>query len=420
MRKAITCAIALWIGSNTLALGDVWVVDPTGGGDFASIQLAVDAALDGDTIFIRDDPDPAFRYGPFDVIGKGLVILAEEGTSVRTKSVSIQSLPQDSTVVIANLEIEGVEAPQAALSLNDNAGVVLVQGCTVTGLDTPQYLGAGPAAIHANGCAMLVLTDTVAIGADGDSIEFDDGMTGGPGLLAEESDVAAYGSELVGGNGGGASVVWSPQVVGGRGGHGALLLDSGLWASASSFRGGYGGDSCSAPLDDISGDGGNGLHAGALANAWLRACVTVAGSSGSACGFVGSSGSPTLGTIVALGNGPWNLTAPGTVREGDLIALGLAGEVGDQSFVAIRRELGASSFASPQQGWLHVRPTFSQGFVLNLGVVPSSGTATVIRPAPPLPPDSLQVFFMQSAFRSSGGALRLGPVRVLAVLDASL
>ena len=57
-RHLLQVAAALLLATGAHAAQQVWVVDPAGGGDFTTIQPAVDAAADGDVVFVRDTLGP--------------------------------------------------------------------------------------------------------------------------------------------------------------------------------------------------------------------------------------------------------------------------------------------------------------------------------------------------------------------------
>jgi pectin methylesterase-like acyl-CoA thioesterase len=62
----------LALALSAAALADVHVVDASGGGDFTTLQAAVNAAADGDTLLVRSG-----SYDGFLLTGKGLSIVAE-------------------------------------------------------------------------------------------------------------------------------------------------------------------------------------------------------------------------------------------------------------------------------------------------------------------------------------------------------
>src|SRR6188474_1656426 len=90
---------AFALSTPALALGQVHVVDANGGGDFADIQPAVDAAGEGDVILVRGG-----HYSSFSVSGKDLVIVAETGaTPAVDGALRARNLIASQTLVISGL-----------------------------------------------------------------------------------------------------------------------------------------------------------------------------------------------------------------------------------------------------------------------------------------------------------------------------
>ena len=73
MRTAIPMLSLLALSSVTglAAQGQVWHVDDNGGADFTTVQAAIDAAADGDTIVIEFGNDSSVLLGPPAIFAHG-------------------------------------------------------------------------------------------------------------------------------------------------------------------------------------------------------------------------------------------------------------------------------------------------------------------------------------------------------------
>lgn len=156
---------------------DTWVVDAAGGGDFLTIQSAVDAAASGDVLLVAPGNYAAFS------LGKDLAILGMAPVRPRIfGTVSTQAVQ----FRLAGLRMN-------ALEIRDVDGVALVDDVLVDG-----ELALGQGCDH----AMLVedsrvvhVTRSVVLGKQGDA------WCEGPGLAVENSSVTFTGGEIVGGTG---------------------------------------------------------------------------------------------------------------------------------------------------------------------------------------------------------------------------
>ena len=80
-----TLLAASFLAVSPAFAADVHTVAPTpGAADFTTIQAAVDAALDGDTVLVRS----ATSYAAFTLDGKGLSIVADSAAAIA------QAVPQ--------------------------------------------------------------------------------------------------------------------------------------------------------------------------------------------------------------------------------------------------------------------------------------------------------------------------------------
>ena len=202
-----------------------WVVDAAGGGNFTSIQAAIDAASPGDVLLVK----PGF-YTAF-TLGKDLSIL---GTATGPAPTVIgQSL-----LLMENAEIAGLRF--GTLELLGASGVVLLDEIEVTGS------GVGLAAcdgMRVEGCAQVHIARSLLHGMDGtptcESI--------GVGIV--DSVVTLTGCTVTGGEG------WGDGFLGYDGQEGLEISgDSAVLLAQSSVYGGNGGVP-DVIFDGVGGDG---------------------------------------------------------------------------------------------------------------------------------------------------------------------
>ena len=256
--------------------GDLITVDPVRGGDFRFIQDAIDAAQEGDTIFVRrGDPNAQLMPG-FVVDGKSLSIIGPEERPVRVHPSTVRGIAGDQRVLLAHLEFRAVPPLQVdGLTLEQNRGVVRVEGCVAWG----SYFGPPAGA----GCRVLSCADVTLTGCwlEGGY----ETPQSGPGMFVESSVVVIYDTRIRGGAGQDS----------GRGGDGLVLESGALFTSGSELTGGMGGSSY---YSTQSGDGGDGLVVAPQATAWLRDTVALGGPGGGdyyGTGNPGQDGVPIVG-----------------------------------------------------------------------------------------------------------------------------
>jgi hypothetical protein len=246
-RRSLPLVLAplLLLAGRAEARGTVWVVDPGGGGDFTTIQAAVDAASSGDQILVR-----AGSYPPFTIDGKALAVRAEvvHGPRVDQGAV-VRNVPAGLQVELAGLRLNHLRGPLASgLVCESSAGVVRAVDCLIGGHDgggTSIETWSSLPAVRADSCAELVLVRCALQGGHGATNEDEDqqppASDGSAALLASACGLSIHDSTLAGGHGGGEFDTTCH--TGGDGGDGLTLLGAGsLLAAGSSFTGGAGGD----------------------------------------------------------------------------------------------------------------------------------------------------------------------------------
>ena len=234
-RVALALAALLFVGLAP-ATGQFLVVDASGGGDFLTIQPAVDAALPGEVVLVRGGVYPSF------VLDKPISVLAEAvapgANSVVAGPVLVRDIPAGTRAGLAGLFVE-------KLFFQDSAGTVL---CDALGI-APSSVSAGPGddyAIEVVDCADVRWRQVGLNPGNG---------SGRGGVLVVRSRLEMDGAAIDGARGI-AGVAGQP--TGGDGGHGIVCTDGSLVHVANSrVRGGQGGPALFSPGPGLW-DGGTG------------------------------------------------------------------------------------------------------------------------------------------------------------------
>ncbi|MEM7309273.1 MAG: right-handed parallel beta-helix repeat-containing protein [Planctomycetota bacterium] len=211
----LTLAVSL-APVSVAAQGHLWIVDegPTSG-HFSAIQPAIDAASEGDVVFVRPG-----HYGGFAIDGKSLTVFGEDPSLVRivdTPSVEVRNLLAGQTATVRGLYI-GFNG-QAALTAQANLGAVWFEDLRVG----DRYTGPDTLDVQASNAVVLARCEVQG------------------GLRATDSFTSCYDSRFVGADGtpsagsafavdgsagalieGGTALFSGCKLVGGRGGSDAL------------------------------------------------------------------------------------------------------------------------------------------------------------------------------------------------------
>ena len=272
------------------ARADVLVVDDDDpSADHAQIAAAVQAASDGDAILVRGGV-----YDPFTVQGKGLAIFADLGHDPVVRSVgqagavvTIAGLAADQLVVVRGLRVADSGSAPGGIRVADCLGPVWLEDVSV---EIQLFTTATVPALSIADCASVSVVRSAFEAPPHSSQSLF--ANAGPGLQAARSTVHLVDCQLQGAEGEEAN----PFGGGLRGGHGAVCEDGTLYAVATSFTGGRGGDgSGEVILTSPGGDGGDGLFCFADAEAFLVSCTLTPGEGGVAplAGTDGSPGAPS-------------------------------------------------------------------------------------------------------------------------------
>lgn len=413
MLRQVLLSVGLLLPAAPLAAqSPILVVDASGGpgADFTSLAAAVAAAPDWAAIVVR-----AGSYGPVALADKPLVISAAPGETVElvgtagSDALSVDGLAAGHVLLLEGLALHGEVGffgarGSTAMRVRNSAGLVWLQGCTLTAGADP--LLAAPA-LDAEGAAQVVAGRCTLRGTgfthSGES----------PALRAAWSQVFLYECQLTGGAGEQVSPLGSnapgARVIGGR-----------LLAEGSTIEGGAAlgvenpmGGGCLVSID-----GGPGLSLAAGAEVVLFDTAVAGGKA-----------NPLVGCAAP---GPAQVVESGVVEELPFASLGFAvgspvpddgstpvdvlGQPGDLA-LAIVGVPGEALWSPPFQGaW-----TAGAGPALVvLGPLPPSGELHLPADLPDmLPAGTAGVIVVQGAFApSAGGKPLLADPVALVILDA--
>lgn len=309
--------VPMLFGSRALA--DVRTVGSAG--PYASVQAAIDAAVDGDVILVQ----PGWG-GSFIVDAKALVIAADGDGTVKgvLGSFAIRNLSAAQSVVLRNFAQTPSSGfgPNASCVIEQCAGAVFVEDCVLVD---------GDPTLRASGVAALTLARCTIRG-----FEYQQVVSTSSGAALELVDANAHvQSGTLEGADGKDGVNFALQAP--HPGEPALRASGASFASVvgAVLRGGDGGDGAWAHIGGcVNGaDGGAAIELDGAAQAWIRDSALQAGAGGaatSAC-LPGGSGWPVVGApgawtfSTATAHRLWS-TSP--LREGQLGKLEILGASG--------------------------------------------------------------------------------------------
>ena len=421
LHQTFTLYLAIAAGTSLAGAQSVFVVDPSGAGDFPSIQAGVLSAANGDTLLVRSG-----SYGPVTVTGKGLSIVADRDAAVIVQGgVQLSNTLLSHQIHLSGLRLMGNYSPEGGTEHGLRADVVRgplrVQDCNLLGAqgqgytDTNDHGGDGARLTNVLDAAFVRCS---LLAGDGGS-SFDGTaflQRSGHGLWAEGGRVVLQGCELVAGDSMEFDI--STCDFGGQQGHGAYVLNATLYASGTHMEGGRGGTEgfCSVTFS-----GGDGLRAEGKASATVLDCELVGGPN-NACNA--GEGQPSVAldgaTISFLSGAARSIQIPSPSRSGDQEVLRVEAEPLDFAWLLV----------SFHPGFRNLTPAFSGPLLVGtplaaprrvLGAVPASGILQVPIGAPTPFPGALSLdLHCQLFVVDASGAVRLGDAQRWTTFDPSL
>jgi hypothetical protein len=411
----------------SVARADVLVVNGAGGGDFTTLQAAVDAAADGDVLLVKGG-----TYAGVHVDDKSLSIVADTGQTVTlSQGIVIENLAFGRRVNLIRLQVTGDPSPgggdddlRIALVARNNLGAVRALACTLTGAagdPADCYPDPSDCQVAPDGWDGVRLENNLQVSFAGCVLRGGSGLVGveyyghggdgGGAVVSDGSQSAFYNCVLEGADG-----VYGGQ-RGGLGGEGLTLGSQSVFASATSFRGGDGG-----PADDFiisyGGDGGDAVHVAAGAEVRLVEPTFIAGGPGDGLFYDGEPGVDVSGAGQQIDYGVSGraLQVPIPVDDGSVLTLGFFGEPGDLAFLLLS---GSPGFI-PAPAFFGVVLT-GNGPLKFQGIVGAGGVKTKNIPLNVLGPgDASLEGYLQGVFVDASQNVIAGSPNHLLVVDPSL
>jgi hypothetical protein len=429
----VVLGVSLWPSPSK---ADVWTVDDDAPAHFASIQDAVNAALDGDAILVEPGSYSGFTIQDKDlrVIGRGPAPVLVQG------GVVVQSLAASRAVVLANLDIQPPSIANGQLSAGyvlSCSGAVRIQDCVLHGANGAHQANlpalAPEPGLVIEGSPNVVVSESNVVGGDGvggavllsPSGYYGWSQRGENGITATGSSVALYFCEARAGQSG-TQTAWSfcCDCPGSDGGHGCQASASFLFFAASALRGGKGGSYQFQPttcggttcISQVTGNGGNGVlfsgqpSLGAFVQPDLDGGS--AGSSNCSNVFIGQHGRAFKATTSGSSARRYSplgrrMTIDSLLVGTNQSAANFAGAPGDEVYVALSSGAGFS-FEPQAAGVWHLPPPL----VLpagSLGFTDANGLLATTVSFPPLAAgEPNRTWYVQSIHVEASGRLRLG------------
>ncbi|HEX6812067.1 MAG TPA: hypothetical protein VF384_10630 [Planctomycetota bacterium] len=209
-----------------------WTVNSAGGAQFTAIQPAITAAAPGDRIEVQG----AGPYGAF-VVDRGVEVEALVGALCGT--IEVVGVPAGQAVRVSGLVVH--HQVQGRVSVRNCGGNVLLAGIA----------SSGTASVPGGAQPGLEVLDSPSVLVDhGDFHGQTDPISGAPGALITNSQVAFVSGSLYGG-----ALASASPAAGDTGRAGASIVNSHVTMTGATVRGGQGTSGTS-----VGGNGGDAIH----------------------------------------------------------------------------------------------------------------------------------------------------------------
>ena len=422
----LSLPLALSLLSLPTTAQTTWTVDDDGPADFTDIQLAVDAASDGDRILVREG-----TYSNVAIDGKGLTIQADGdatlsaiGLFVPASTVfRVDNLAADQVVSVRGFLIQMLLAyDERLIELRDNAGAILFEDCVMKPSGYPVEI-SDCASVTMSRCDIQAPPTYVSIAG-----QFFLGILPYNAIISIDSNLFLYDSVVVGSQGSttggvfGSSVEYPP----GDAGNGLVQRGGTLFASSTRFQGLDGGlildSDCYAGAD-----GGAGIvlesSGGTPAVARLIDSPVIAGSgSFGTCGEPAGDSPPPIevisGTVEQLPGAARSFEMSSPVVESTQVDVAITAQPGDAATIFFSLEATNGAFLPVWNLAGHLAVPFG---VLPVGQVPGSGLLEITYPLPPLPPGLGSFQFVAQAVTVDAQVMLFdGGPSTLMIVNASL
>ncbi len=384
MQVRTLAASVLFVSSLTTSQADVIVVDAAGGpgSDFTSLQDAVLAALDGDTLLVRDGN---YRGGlTIDAGARSLTLVADAGAEPAVTSVAISNVAAGKEVVLRGIDMSG-GLFSYGLNVFENDGRIWVEDAVIGG----STVFGGISATNTN--SIVIARCSVSQAAPS-------------GIRVEDASASIYDTDVAAASGGDALYVRNGSVH----------------VSGGTFTGGSGADAI-PPFCIPATAGGDGLFVVGASTVDLLGATFVAGTGGSvgACGGNDGADGQDINVVSGVVS-----TSIETARSYVFDAPVRAGQSTQVRFQGQHGELALAYFSSSSltplspgfaEGWLTLAPPSRRFLVTAIGPDDTSTENVVIGSIGGL--DQVKVF-TQAIYFTGGSFIYSAPSSVL-VLDPS-
>ncbi len=414
MKNSIARISLAMLASAPLAAAQVTIVGQTGG--YATIQAAVTAASDGDTLIVSSG---TYNAG-FVIDGKALNVVGQNGIAPKiTAACAVRNLAAGKAVVLSGLNIDATIANQAltaGLTVENNVGSVRVHECQLRGVKSFGFQGQVAPSLLIDNSMGVVASQCSLLGRDAGFFSGDPEVRGGSGVESHDSSFALYECTIKGG--GGSHESWPD---GGDGGD-ALVVDGAstvfTLVSGCTIQGGTGGGGDFIGCT-ISGAGGNALVLNNTELAVLDS-TAVGGAPGNfgPCGL-GPNGVALISvnsTVTPHAGAARSLSGPNGVTDKYTVPLVVQGEPGDKVWLIASKDTGFRYL--PLLSGVLIVPRPFHMTVLPQGTIGASGTLELGIALGDLQlPAPTEVRTMQALCKSAAGASFLSSPLPMVVID---
>ncbi|MEM8712672.1 MAG: hypothetical protein AAGG01_17105, partial [Planctomycetota bacterium] len=386
MRLPIATVLSLVVLSSDASANRTWVVDPLGTGDFTVLAPALAAAADGDTVLVLPGSQAG---GPLVIDGKGISVLANARApfNERFPEIVVRNVPAGSVTLLRRLELAAESATAPGIKVENCAGRVRIESCHSTG-----FAGA-----DVRSCTDVTIVSSLLSGYD-------------PGRLQPVPVTAAL--HVVD-----SLVVVDESVVAGQ--NGAFPQSGGLFCIEDAGDGTTAvaakGSSIVRLIGGIVRAGFPGPAEGPCKGGAFASAVFASSGAHVVQRDVDLVGSTALegGSFVELAGERRAFVVTDHVRSEGAVRVRASGDPGEVLFALVAQDLG-TRYLGDETGTYQM-PNVIPGGRIFLGVLDGAGRLEVDLPVPATAADETDALFVQGAFISSSGTVRLAAVRSVTV-----
>jgi len=430
-RRSVVLAVAV-LGAAPMAAAEVYFVSGANlpGTDFTNLQVAIDAAADGDVLLVANS-----GVIPEAVIGNKSLVIAgveSEGTGLRplVTRLAVVGLEAGKSIVVRDFQVFFSSNEQNYFDVTDCAGAVLFENCRLHAGVNQQNKPISVA--NVKNSAHVLFTRCDFEGSDGLGTPGFGGTStatiGGPGLVVEASSVTLYECHVTGGKGSVAffyadsPILPVPSSGGGQG----IQVWSGMLnlvgTTVQAGAGGAGSDPATGGVQCLApSPGGAGVRSFGTVRRLDSQLTGGAGGAGVSCFPAAASGQEIVllpgGSVMSVPEAARSLEISSALENGGTCSVALHGAPGELLTLLLSFTPSASWHVG-LKGTLAGQPPYVTAL---LGPLDGNGALAFDVPLAgnllPAAVDSLSFTAQAIAAASSGGGLLSSPTAVLLVHD---